>query len=134
MRAGVLPTITQPGIVEGVAFWRWGIMRPTDARDPLLALALALQSETALPELQNRGLDAKELADLLHDAPQSALGPLRAALQGSAEATATREKLSTVPNARLAILVDQFEEIFTHDSVDSTEREKIHRGAFGFGA
>ncbi len=125
VRAGVLPTITHPGIVEGVALWRWGIMRPTDARDPILALALALHSDEALPELQSRGLDAKELADLLRDAPQSALGPLRAALQGFAEATAGREKLSTVPNARLAIVIDQFEEIFTHDSVDATMRSQF---------
>ena len=35
VRAGVLPTITQPGVIEGVGLWRWCVFRPSDATGDL---------------------------------------------------------------------------------------------------
>ena len=43
VRAGVLPTITQPGVIEGVGLWRWCVFRPSDATGDLCdGLATAL--------------------------------------------------------------------------------------------
>ncbi len=124
-RAGVLPTITHPGIIEGIGVWRHGIMRPTDARDLLYGLALALLEATGLPELHENGINAEELASLLRDAPQRALAPLKAALQSAAESTAQREKLTQIPVSKFALVIDQFEEIFTLENVDNEAREQF---------
>ncbi len=121
VRAGVLPTLTQPGVVEGVALWRWSIFKPSDASDDLLyGLALALLEPKALPEI---GMDAAELAALLREAPQRAVSSLHAALEKAALATQEQEQLASVPAARLALLVDQFEEIFTLDWLGAEERQ-----------
>jgi len=49
-RAGVLPLLTQPGVIEGVGLWRSALMRPADAGGSLFsALALALIQDQALP-------------------------------------------------------------------------------------
>ncbi len=100
-RAGVLPTITHPGIIEGVGVWRRGTMRPTDARDLLYGLSLALLEKEGLPELHDSGLNAEELAELLREAPQRAIAPLKAALQSAAQSTAEREKLSQIPQSEI---------------------------------
>lgn len=124
-RAGVLPTITHPGIIEGIGVWRHGIMRPTDAHELLYGLALALLDKNGLPELHENGLNAEELASLLRDAPQRALAPLKAALQSAAESTAQREKLTQIPITKFALVIDQFEEIFTLENVDNEERDQF---------
>ena len=124
-RAGVLPTITHPGIIEGVGVWRRGTMRPTDARDLLYGLSLALLEKEGLPELHESGLNAEELAELLREAPQRAIAPLKAALQSAAQSTAEREKLTQIPKAKFALVIDQFEEIFTQENVDKEARERF---------
>ena len=75
VRAGVIPTITQPGIIEGIGIWRWCAFRPTDAPEDLFGgLAYALLSESALPELAEIGYDVQELAALLRESPSRAVG------------------------------------------------------------
>jgi Novel STAND NTPase 1 len=55
-RAGVLPVLTEPGVIEGTGLWRRAIMKPSDAGgDVLLGLANALLAESALPELTSHG-------------------------------------------------------------------------------
>ena len=127
VRAGVLPTITQPGVIEGIGLWRWAVFRPSDASGSLCeALATALTSSSALPECCQQGLDARELGALLAEAPQRAAAPLRAALRRAAEAVAQKEKLPHPPEARVALLVDQMEEIFTLEPrVDAAERARF---------
>ncbi len=127
VRAGVLPTITQPGVVEGIGLWRWTTFRPSDAAGNLCdGLAAALTAQSALPEYCQQGLDARELGALLAEAPQRAGAPLRAALRRAAEAVAQKEKLPRPPEARLALLVDQMEEIFTLEPrVGPAERERF---------
>jgi hypothetical protein len=61
VRAGVLPTITQPGVIEGVGLWRWCVFRPSDATGDLEGgLAAALLAAQALPELAEAGVDAAD--------------------------------------------------------------------------
>ncbi len=125
VKAGLLPTITQPGVVEGVGLWRYAIILPSETHDPVLGLAYSLLQATALPELAAQGLDATELAALLREAPQRVIGPLRAALKTTAETTAQQENLHEIPKARLAIVVDQLEEIFTHEGLNPEERRRF---------
>ena len=52
VRAGVLPLLTQPGVIEGVGLWRRAVMRPGDSSGDLFdALAAALLRDQAVPEL-----------------------------------------------------------------------------------
>ena len=62
-RAGVLPMLTRPGVIEGVSLWRRAVFMPTDVRGDLFAgLAAALLREDALPSLDPDGSGPAELA------------------------------------------------------------------------
>src|SRR5207248_3020441 len=123
-RAGVLPTITQPGVIERIGLWRWCLLRPSDSPEDLpVALARALLEKEALPELADAGFDARELAALFRQAPERAAAAIRMGLGRAAEAEASTERLTSVPEARLAVVVDQLEELFTLAPVDVRERE-----------
>jgi hypothetical protein len=125
-RAGVLPVLMQPGIVEGIDLWRRCVFRPGDSEsDPLDALAHALLSVDALPELEALNFPALALADHLRRAAHGADGPVRMALARAAESEQTRDRLPRRPQARLAVVVDQLEEIFTRPSLSGSDREKF---------
>src|SRR5207244_2314223 len=96
IRAGVLPTITQAGVIEGIGLWRWCLLRPSDAPEDLdLALAQAMLGEQALPELADVGFDAHELAALFRQAPERAAAAVEMSLKRAAEAVRTRERLAS---------------------------------------
>lgn len=126
VRAGVLPSLTQPGGVERIDLWRWCIFRPSDAgegEDLFDGLAQALLGKQALPELEENGFSAGELAALLREAPRRVLAPLGAVLKHVAAAEAKRHGLQQPPETRLLVVVDQMEEIFTREGVDERQRE-----------
>ena len=73
VRAGLLPTITSPGVIEGIGLWRWCVFRPSDTTGDLCdGLASVLMAPTALPELAEAGVDVRTLAKLLRKAPEQA--------------------------------------------------------------
>ena len=81
VRAGVLPMLTKPGVIEGVGFWRRAVFRPTDVRgDIFTGLAKALLREDALPSLDADGAGPDELAQVLRQSPQAATAMVRNAL------------------------------------------------------
>jgi tetratricopeptide (TPR) repeat protein len=112
-RAGVMPMLTRPGVIEGVAEWRRAVYRPSDVRGDLFrGLAGAMLRE---PGLELPGTDADELAELLRTSPRAVQPIIRTALARHAERSGARE-------ARLALLLDQLEEIFTQDWVSDEDR------------
>jgi tetratricopeptide (TPR) repeat protein len=116
VRAGVLPMLTKPGVIEGIAFWRRAVFRPTDVRGDIFAgLARALLKEDALPSLDGDGTGADELAQVLRQSPQAATALVRNAL--------ARESGGDKVNGRLALVIDQMEEMFTHESILPEHRE-----------
>jgi energy-coupling factor transporter ATP-binding protein EcfA2 len=125
VKAGALPTIIQPGVIDGIGLWRWCLLRPSDSPDDLLlSLSYALLKQ-ALPEMEEVGFDGHELATLLRQAPESAMTAIRNALERAAEITKRQEQLTESPKARLAVVVDQLEEIFTLAQVDDRERRSF---------
>jgi WD40 repeat protein/class 3 adenylate cyclase len=118
LRAGLLPAITRPGAVSGIALWRRCVIRPSEGANAIASLAAGLLRGEAFPELAAER-SAAELADLLRSAPERAVALIRAAL--SSAATAAGVPLS---QARLALAVDQLEELFT------TEAEPGSRALF----
>lgn len=111
VRAGVLPLLTRPGVVEGVPRWRRAVLRPADeGGDPFLSLAVALGRDGALPEIRESGTTDAEVAKLARTSPAALVPLVRAALEG------------VEPDTRLALVVDQLEELFTLRGLSELER------------
>lgn len=111
VRAGVLPLLTRPGVIEGVSHWRRAVLRPADeGGDPFLALAVALGEEGALPEVRSGGMTERDLADLAVSTPAAVVSLVCAAL----------DRID--PSARLAMVVDQLEELFSIRGLSEGER------------
>ena len=119
VKAGLLPDLLLPGMIEQVGVVRWAVLRPSDSPErPLDGLATAILSKTALPELAQLQYSPEQLAALLREAPSQAALPIR---QGLAAAGASAA-LSETAEARLALVVDQLEELFTIQSLDQEAR------------
>jgi formylglycine-generating enzyme required for sulfatase activity len=120
VKAGLLPDLMLPGMIGRVGLVRWGLTRPSDsAADPLDGLAAAILSATALPELGGLQYTTERLAALLREAPGQAAMPIR---QGLAVAGAAAG-LTETAEARLALVVDQLEELFTVEGFGDEARQ-----------
>jgi tetratricopeptide (TPR) repeat protein len=125
-QAGVLPVLTQPGVIEGVGLWRHAIMRPGDSSgDVFDALAASILEKGALPELAADNIDAAELAQLLRETPKAVLPLLKTGLSQAASERAKARETAERPSARLALVVDQLEELFTLERVTAEERARF---------
>jgi CHASE2 domain-containing sensor protein len=110
VKAGLLPDLALPGMIGHVALTRWGLLRPSDAAGDLInSLAAAILQPTALPELSALHCDAQHLAALLRAAPAEAVVPIRQGLAAAGKAGG----LTEIGEARLVLVIDQLEEIFT---------------------
>jgi hypothetical protein len=119
VKAGLLPDLVLPGMIGRVGLVRRAVFRPSDAgNDPLAALAAAILSPTALPELLGTQYSAEQLAGLLREAPGQAELPIRQGLAESSKAAG----LTDIAEARLAFVVAQLEEIFTIESLGDAAR------------
>jgi len=119
VKAGLLADITIPGMVEGVGLFRYGQMRPSDHDGCVFAtLASALLSDSALPELKDLQYSPDRLARLLQNTPGEVDLPIRQGLSKAGEAA----KLTGHATARLVLIVDQLEELFTQSATTDTER------------
>ena len=126
VQAGVLPVLTQPGVIEGVGLWRHAIMRPGDSSvDVFDALAASILGREAVPELAGDNIDSAELAQLLRETPKAVLPLLKTGLsQAAAESVKVRD-LAGRPSARLVLVVDQMEELFTLGRVTAADRARF---------
>ncbi len=119
VKAGVLPDLMLPGMVGDVALCRYTVMRPSDnASDLVGALAAAILAATALPELEGLRYTERRLAALLREAPQQASVCIEQGLAAAGKAA----QLTETAQARLIIVVDQLEEIFTIATLTDEER------------
>lgn len=117
VRAGVLPMLTRPGVIEGVNVWRRAVLRPTDVRDDLFTgLAKALLRENALPSLDENNDGPEELSQILRDSPSAAAAMIKGALSREKQVDGNKA------NARLVLLVDQLEEMYTQENITQDER------------
>ena len=121
VRAGVLPMLTQPGVIEGVALWRRAIFRPGDTPGDLFTgLASAILREHGLPSLDAGTEGPVQLAQVLRESPQSAVMLIKSALD---QAAAQQSKDGKKVESRLALVIDQMEEMFTQDGVTAKDRK-----------
>ena len=108
-RAGLLPRLMQIGAVPGVDVWRCCVVRPGGG--PCAALAEALYAADALPELaQGDNPLPADFAALMIATPEAAARAVRLALNRATTDLAAREQFGRPVEARLVLLIDQFEE------------------------
>lgn len=115
VRAGLLPLLVKPGIVDGVRIWRRAVMRPSDAADGDLfqALATALVRDKALPEIGQHNIGTAQFARMLREAPDGAGLLIQRELSQISQNIRQTEKLEKTPRALFVLAIDQLEELFT---------------------
>ena len=135
-RAGLIPRLTTPGVIETVDEWRVAVMRPgDDPAGPFAALAAALFVDAkalpkeeegrapALPELADSDFQiAADLAAALRHADETSARPILNALRRIAEATRKREAYARALRCDLLLLVDQLDELLD-PAVDASARD-----------
>ena len=132
LRAGVLPWLVRPGVIEGVGMWRMALLRPADhAGDLIDGLASSLTGPKALPELLADGTTVEELARMLREEPKAITGLIKGALSQVAAEEQRRENLAKQPSVRLALGLDQLEEVFTLKERFGHENRQLFFHAIG---
>lgn len=122
-RAGVLPMLTQPGVIEGVGHWRRAVFRPSDVRgDLFVGLATAMLRDHGL-HLEDTG--PEEFAEVLKTSPAAAVMLIKSALSRTAAEQSAHSADQKPPETRLGLIIDQMEEIFTQDWVTAQDRERF---------
>ena len=128
VRAGVLPDLVQPGVVEGVGLWRRTILRPGERSGDLFdGLAAALRRTEALPELASDGTTVEQLAGMLRASPEAAPHLVKGALSQAASHLKKAEISPLQPVAKLVLVLDQLEELFTADDLSQDHRVDFFR-------
>jgi len=118
VKAALLPDLMLHGMIGRVALVRYGLFRPSDAPASLVdGLAAAIVGPTGLPEADISG----ELAAQLRDDPTS-IGPR---LAGALATAGIKARLAGHAEARLVLVIDQLEELFTLDRVDPVDRDRF---------
>ena len=119
VRAGLLPILTRPRVIEHVIAWRRAEFKPSGGDRSLLGvLAAALLEPEALPVLAP---DASRVEELLRDPPALTMAITRALERVRAEQDAVNPVHDPQGKAYLVVVCDQFEEIFD-ESVSDADR------------
>jgi eukaryotic-like serine/threonine-protein kinase len=118
LRAGFVPRITRPGTFPDIDLWRHTLVVP--AGDPFTSLAYPLFAKEALgDELRAGDFPTPEaLAQCLKAGGDTALAPLRHALDRMARERAAAMQYDAPRSARLLIAVDQVERLFIEAEPD----------------
>jgi WD40 repeat protein len=127
VKAALVPRLMKPQRISGAAFLRRVVFRPgTGGADLFLALAETLTrsgnaDDVGLPELLAPGQDASKLAGYMRSTSEpgymfeNALGRLTQAARQSG-------RILGYEHAKLILVIDQLEEIFTVTSITGEER------------
>jgi hypothetical protein len=121
-QAGVLHTLTGRGIVPGVGLWRRAVMRSGNPKGPFAALAEALAAREALPELLTPRQDTRALERNLRASVDDPSYSIIGILDEIEVAARIRNDLLKSESTRLALVVDQLEELFTTGEIIADDR------------
>jgi tetratricopeptide (TPR) repeat protein len=123
-RAGLLPALCLHELDDTVAQWRRATLRPGEnAGDLVLSLARALAGETALPELREEAVGGPDqLATDLRESAQASARQVETTVRQVVLRAFSMADHAANGSVRLALLVDQLEELFTDAAVTAEER------------
>jgi tetratricopeptide (TPR) repeat protein len=119
-RAGLVTRLTQPGDIDGIDLVRFAVMRPGEGATPQRALAEALFRTGALPELSESDFpDPERLAAVLTGETTAAVAPILRTLDRLATRLKAERNYDRAVEARLLLVVDQLEELFSGAMTDA---------------
>ena len=124
VRAGVLPVLTQCGVIEGVGLWRRAILKPSDCAGTSSGRwpphcsrpRRCPNSPPTAPAPINSPTSCAR-------SPEAAFALIKGGLSQAASSLAREQSLAQQPEARLVIVVDQLEEMFTSPAIGAADRE-----------
>ena len=126
VKAGIVPRLMKPQRISGMEFLRRAIFRPaSEGADVFLGLAQVLtgpsdNESVGLPELIAKGQDAVQLAKHLRGSDPGYL--FANALGRLTEAGRKSGRLLGFEDAKLILVVDQLEELFTVSGITAEDR------------
>jgi tetratricopeptide (TPR) repeat protein len=125
VRAGVLPLLCDPGVIEGIRHWRRAIFEPSDSTgDSLDGLAASLLTDNALPELKEATTE-EELAKLLRTSPEATVPLIRSTLNTIGKSYTQARSASEGSPARLVLAIDPLEEIYSRPGASHEDRQRF---------
>ena len=131
-KAGIVPKLFVPRRVPGAAFLRRVTFRPSDAvdgEDLFDALARRLTTQVSgqegISELIEYGQSSASLADHLRNARTSPAYPIAMALGRISTQARDAGHMLDHENAKLVLVVDQLEELFTIERITAAERRQF---------
>ena len=132
VQAALVPRLMQPQRIEGVAFARRLVFRPGGGGDPILGLVESLTRKSedpsiGLPELLAPGQSTAELAAHLREAADKPGFVFAGALARLTEAARASGHLLAFESAKLILVIDQLEELFTTSAINADERRRFLR-------
>ena len=132
VKAGIVPKLFLPRRIPGIAFLRRVLFRPSDAQeneDLFDALArrftIQLSADEGLPELIGPGQSITGLAAHLRNATAEPAYPIATVLGQLASDARQNGRMLEHETARLVLILDQLEELFTNELLTPTERRRF---------
>jgi tetratricopeptide (TPR) repeat protein len=139
VKAGIAPKLFLPRRVAGAAFLRRVVFRPSDAGDgedvfDALARRLTVQTsaQEGLPELLGHGQSVANLAAHLRTTSAGPAYPIGTALGQAAMQARHSGRMLEYESAKLLLVVDQLEELFTIDRISAEQRVQFMELLAGF--
>ena len=133
VKAGIVPRLMRPQRIDGAALVRRLVYRPSDGgSDVVLGLVEALTRGAGadglgLPELLGPGQTAQALASALRAAPDRPDFFFSGALGHVGETLRREGRILSVENAKLILVIDQLEELFTTAAIGEQDRRLFAR-------
>jgi len=132
VKAALVPRLMKPQRIERIAFLRRAIFRPGDAGgDLILAFVDALTrpglSGYGIAEVLAPGQDGKQLAAHLRAAADEPSYPFVSALARLTDTARRGGEILRYEEARMVLIVDQLEELFTAERITPSDRELFVR-------
>lgn len=132
VKAALVPRLMKPQRIQGAGFLRRAVFRPGDGgADVILGLVNALvrsgQHGVGLPELLAPGQEAAQLAAHLRTAVDAPGFVFAGALGRLTQAARQDGRLLEFEDAKLILVIDQLEELFTTSSIGAAGRQLFVR-------
>ncbi len=131
-KAGIVPKLFVPRRVPGAAFLRRAVFRPSDAtgeEDLFDALARVLTTQASdqegLPEILGPGQSVTHFAAHLREAASTPAFPIANALGQLTRGARQAGRVLEYENAKLVLVIDQLEELFTNDRLTPADRVRF---------
>ena len=139
VKAGIVPKLFVPRRIAGAAFLRRIVFRPSETReeeDIFDAFARAFVIERGvgegLPELVGSDQTVVELAAHFRNGGSNPAYPISMALSQLARTARAEGKMLEYETAKLVLVIDQFEELFTIERFTVEQRQRFIELVSGF--